>query len=258
MQGLTWRAEACGNRDIVEGIDVCVAFSGFSALTEPTEPTDPQYVPPHVAVALPCSGISGMTVLEETRDRAIALLERCQTLGIADELWTGDRAVAKGWPNDYLSEPGAVTDLGGGSALSVLDAFAALEEGLAGAACAGGGMIHATTQTVTYWKHLQLIERQADGRLLSALGTVVVADPGYDGSSPQSTVDASGATAWAYGSTMIDIRLGPIEVSTGSDMDLSGVDRRDNDFVVYAHRAFSATMDPCSRVGVKVNHAVLT
>lgn len=258
MQGLTWRAEACGSRDVIEGVDVCVAFSGFT--TDFTEPADPQYVPPHVAVALPCSGISGMTVLEETRDRAVRLLDRCQTLGIADELWTGDRAVARAWPNAYLSEPGVVEDLGGGAAVAVLDAFAALEEALAGNFCAGGGMIHATTQTVTLWKYLGLIDRQPDGRILSILGTVIVADPGYDGSAPDGTVDATGATAWAYGSSMVDVRLGPIEVSTGSAdaLDLSGLDRRDNDLVVYAHRAFAATIDPCVRVGVKVNHATLT
>ena len=257
MQGLTWRPRACGSSAIVAGVDVCATFSGFS---EQSEGTAPQYVPPHVAVALPCSGISGGPVLAETRDRAVALLDRCQTLGIADELWTADVAVARGWPNPSLSDPTGLEQLGAGAATAVLDAMAALEEGAAQNSCAGGGVIHATVQTVTYWKHLQLLERQADGRLLTALGTVVIADPGYDGSAPDGSVDASGATAWAYGTTMIDIRLGPVEISTGPNpnLDLSGLDRRDNDFVVYAHRAFAATFDPCTRVGVKVNHAVLT
>ena len=257
MQGLTWRPQACGSRAVVAGIDVCSTFSGF---TEQSEGTAPQYVPPHVAVALPCSGMSGEMVLAETRDRATALLDRCQTLGIADELWTADVAVARGWPNPSLSDPTGLTQLGGGASTAVLDAMAALEEGVAQGSCAGGGVIHATVQTVTYWQYLRLVERQADGRLLTALGTVVIADPGYDGSAPDGSVDATGATAWAYGTSMIDIRLGPVEVSTGPNpsLDLSGLNRSNNDFVVYAHRAFAATFEPCLRVGVKVNHASLT
>ena len=258
MQGLTWRPNLCGDRNIVEAVDICTAFSGFDTLTEEAAPT---YVPPHVAVALPCSGFSGMTVLEETRDRAVALLERCQTLGIADELWTGDAAVAASWPNEYLSDPAAITgaaDLGGGSALTVLDSLAALEEELGACSCAGNGMIHATIQTVTYWHHLRLVDRMPDGRILTVHGTTVVADPGYDGSSPAGVVDADGSSAWAYISGMVDIRLGPVEVSTGDGMDLRGLSRTNDDFVVYAHRPFAATFDPCCRAGVLVNHASLT
>ena len=256
MQGLTWRAQPCGSRDVVEGIDMCVAFSGFT--TDFTEGAAPQYVPPHVAVALPCSGISGQTVLEETRDRAAALLDRCQTLGIADELWTGDRAIARGWPNDYLSESAGLDQPKGTTAQGVIRSFAEAEQYLADSFCAGGGMIHATPRTATYWARFGLVDRQADGRLLSKLGTVVVADPGYDGSAPDGTVDASGDTAWVYMSGSVDVRLGPVELSTGAGLDLSGIDRLDNDFTVYAHRAFAATFESCARGGINVSHTTLT
>ena len=255
MQGLTWRPVACGSRDIVEGIDACVAFSGFTTVSEPAAP---QYVPPHVAVAIPCSGMSGMSVLEETRDRATALLERCQTLGIADELWTGDRAIARGWPNEYLSESVGLDQPTGSTAQGVIRALAEAEQYLAENMCAGGGVVHAQPRTATYWARMNLVTAQPDGRLRTALGTVVVADPGYDGSAPDGSVDATGDTAWIYMSGVVDVRLGPVQVSTGEDMDMSGLDRSNNDFVVYAHRPFAATFDPCSRGGIKISHLTLT
>ena len=255
MQGLTWRPAACGSRAVVAGVDVCATFSGF---TEQSEGTAPQYVPPHVAVALPCSGMSGMTVLEETRDRVVALLDRCQTLGIADELWTADVAVARGWPNPSLSDPTGLDQPTGTTAQGVIRGLAEAEQYLAENACAGGGVIHAQPRTATYWARMNLVIPQADGRLRTALGTVVIADPGYDGSAPDGTVDATGDTAWIFMSGMIDVRLGPVEVSTGNGMDLSGLDRVDNDFTVYAHRAFAATFDPCLRGGIKISHTTLT
>ena len=88
--------------------------------------------------------------------------------------------------------------------------------------------------------------------------SVVVADPGYDGSAPDGTVDATGDTAWIFMSGMVDVRLGPVEVSTGEGMDLSGLTHTNNDFTVYAHRAFAATFESCARGGINVSHTTLT
>lgn len=251
MQGLTWRPLVCGDSGIVQSVGVCGgAFSGF---TTSDQPTTEQYVPPHVAVGMSCSAISGETVLLETRERAIALLERCQTLGIADELWTGTAAVSENpdLPNNFLTKTPATPN--STTATAVIKALADLEEYIADCACAGGGMIHATPAVATYWKSQNLIERQAGGQLLTALGTIVVADPGYDGSSPSGAAPVAG-TAWAYATGIVDIRLGPIEVIPAGDLG-PGVTRTNNDFDVYAHRAFAATFDPCCLGGVLVNMA---
>ena len=55
-----------------------------------------------------------------------------------------------------------------------------------------------------------------------------------------------------------DVRKFKSGMLTGEDMDMSGLDRSNNDFVVYAHRAFAATFDPCSRGGIKISHLTLT
>lgn len=256
MQGLTWRPLVCGGSDIVEVMDVCAGFSGF---VTSDQPSTPQYVPPVVAVGMSCSAISGTTVLEETRERATALLDRCQTLGIARELWRGDAAQAANpdLPNDYLNDSSGLTQVASGASVSAMDSLANLEKYLATCSCAGNGMIHATPYTVTLWKHLQLVDRQPDGRIVTVLGTTVIADPGYDGSAPGGAVDATGATAWAYATGPIDVRLGPVTVLPAGELGESLV-RSNNDWDVFAYRAFAATMDPCCKVAVKVDHATLT
>lgn len=251
MQGLTWRPQACGDSNVVQSIGICGGpFSGFTTIAEGTVP---QYVPPHVAVGLSCSGISGATTLQETRDRARDLLERCASRGIADELWTGTAAVSEtpDLPNNYLTKDPETPN--GVTATGVIKALADLEAYIADNACAGGGMIHATRRTATYWRSQNLIDRQADGRLLTALGTVVVADDGYDGSSPSGGAPV-GETAWAYATGPVDVRLGPIVIQPADELG-EGLAYGNNDWDVFAHRAFAATFDPCVLGGVLVNHA---
>lgn len=250
--GLRYIPLACGDSGIAQAIGLC--GSDFAGFPDPTlRPDEVEYVAPYVAVAQACSAISGEEELRRTEDRARLLLEACETVGIAHELWTG--TVAKGetpdLPNAYLAQNGVVTQLNSGASTPSIEAFAWLEASLATCACAGVGMIHADPFTATVWQALRLVERQADGRLLSALGTIVVADPGYDGSSPTGSVDATHATAWAYATTMVDVRRGPIEVLG----DRRTINRANNDFDVYAFRPFAATFDPCCHVGIRVNNA---
>mgnify|MGYP001582532132 CR=1 FL=1 len=251
MQGITWRPLVCGSSDIVQSIGIC--GGAFSAFTTSAQPSTEQYVPPHVAVGLSCSAFSGEETLRDTVERASALLDRCQTLGIADELWTGTAAASEApdLPNNFLTKAPATPN--GVTATAVIKALADLEAYLVGASCAGPGMIHATVRTATYWASQNLVDRTPDGRLVTKLGTIVVADPGYDGSSP-SGVAPVGETAWAYATGMVDVRLGPVELIPAEDL-APGVAWANNDFDVYAHRAFAATFDPCTLGGILVNHA---
>jgi hypothetical protein len=195
--------------------------------------------------------------LQAAKERAVALLDRCMTLGIARELWTGTAAVAEtpDLPNDFLANSGSVFEPNGSTSTPAIEALAWLEETLGQRSCAGGSIIHCSPFTATIWRSLQLVQSTPDGRLLTALGTVVVADPGYDGSAPDGSKDATKAVAWAYGTGMVDVRLGPVKVLPPGDTLMSGIDRTNNDFNVYAYRPFAATFDTCAHVGIKVNHA---
>jgi hypothetical protein len=250
--GLRYIPLACGDDGIAQAIGLC--GTGFPGFPDPTlRPDEVEYVAPYVAVAQACSAISGEDELDRTIERARLLLEGCETVGIAHELWTGTvaKSMTPDLPNAYLAQDGVVEVLNSGSSTASIDAFAWLEASLGTCACAGVGMIHADPYTATVWQSLHLVERQADGRLLSALGTIVVADPGYDGSAPDGTRDATHATAWAYGTTMVDVRRGPVETLG----DRRTINRANNDFDVYAFRPFAATFDPCCHVGIKVNNA---
>lgn len=249
VQGIIWQPDSCGDGEIVQATGFCGngTFAGFDAPVG--RPDVAEFVPPMVAVGQSCSGISGEAELLRTAERARNLLERCQTVGIARELWRGDIAQAEtpDFPNDWLSKD--ATDVGGGI-VGVIDALAALEQGLADCSCGGQGVIHAMPYLATLWSATMLVERQADGRLLTALGTLVVADPGYDGSGESGASGDPLASSWAYATSMVDVRLGTAR-TTGDPQTLN---ISNNDFDVYAYRPFSATFDPCCHLGVQVDH----
>lgn len=262
--GLRYRPEACGDGNIVQAAGYCGA--GFAGFPDPDDwplGDDLDYVPPYVAVAQRCSAMGGEAELTRVEERARRLLENCQTVGIARELWRGNIARdpngpgggdSTDLPNDYLANAATYEDLGNGGNFSLLDGLAALEEGLAGCSCGGTGMIHTTAQVVTYWNHLNLLERLPDGRLVTALGTFVVADPGYDGSGQGGAApDATGQSSWAYATGMVDVRLGAVQFLRDRE-----AIRVANDYLVYAFRAFAATFDPCCHLAAKLDHTSLT
>lgn len=252
--GIKWVPEACGDADVVQAVGYCGdgAFAGFPDPDERPLGTEADFVPPYVAVAQRCTALGGEQELTAVEERAMRLLENCQTKGIARELWTGTVATAETLPNNFLSN--APDDVGDGATLSVLDGIASLEQGLANCSCGGVGMIHTTAQVATFLAHLRLVERQPDGRLLTALGTLVVADPGYDGTGVGiAAADEDMASSWAYATGMVDIRLGPVDVlRERTDI------RSRNDYTVYAFRPFSATFDPCCQLAAKLDHTTLT
>lgn len=254
LAGIRYQPDACGGQ-AVGAARIC--GSNFAGWDDPSDrPALLDYVPPFVAAGQACSVISGPVELDATQARARRLLDQCETVGIARELWRGDVAraeVAAGdadFPNDYLTKAASLDELNGSASTPLQEAFAWLEAGLAGCSCGGVAMIHASAFTTSLWFGAGLIERNADGRLVSGLGTIIVSDPGYDGSAPDLTVDATNATAWAYGTTMVDVRRGDV-FDVG---DKRTINRETNDFTVYAVRPFAATFDPCCHVGIKVNH----
>jgi hypothetical protein len=264
IAGLSYVPEACGHGRIVQAAGYCGSgFAGFPDADGFGLGDQLDYVPPYVAVAQECSAMGGERELAAVEDRARRLLESCATVGIARELWRGEIARdpdgpgggdSTDLPNNYLANAASYDDLGDGGDFSMLDGLAALEEGLAGCSCGGAGMIHTTSQVVTYWQHLNLLERQPDGRLLTALGSTVVADPGYDGSGAGGAApDADGSSSWAYATGMVDVRLGPVDVLADR-----GQIRARNDFLVYAFRPFAATFDPCCHLAAQLDHTSLT
>lgn len=251
--GMTWRPEACG----IDGVAIASGYCGtpFTGFADPQAlPAFPQYVPPFVAVAQECStSVMGQSAIDDAEARARRLLDLSQSVGIARELWRGDvaQSAIPDLPNPYLTD-GNATIVGSG-AVGVIRALAELEAALASCSVAGGGIIHASQRTALYWSSQHLLERLPDGRLITDIGTWVVADQGYDGSAHGGGVDASGDTDWAYATGPVDIRLGDVEMY----MAVPEI-ARSNDIQVYAYRPFAATYDTCCHIAVNVDHTKLT
>lgn len=202
-------------------------------------------------------GGDSCSALDKNRDRlgrARAQLLATESYQIARELWRGDLARAGGWPNPFLTDP-AATDLG---THGPVHALAALEQFIVECLHGQRGMIHCTPYTASLWMATYAL-RVEQNLLLTALGTIVVADAGYDGSAP----DASDPTppsdindsANAYATPIVHLMRGT--VTEVGDM-TSQIDRSVNDWTVFVERPVAATWGGCCLGTVAVDHTAAT
>lgn len=232
---------------------VCPSASGLAALSDaakpdPERPDTVRHVPTLVVAASDCDDPA--TPMEEHRERALAALLACEPSQIEAELWDGGIARAHNdanpgdaWPNRWLAHEDT-TDLGSGDPT---EALACLERSLADCGCGQRGMVHATTDTVTWWARENLVRREG-GTLLTVNDTLVVPGTGYPGTDPSGDVPASGA--WAYATHVVTVRRGAPRVVP--DTLAEALDRRTNTAEFRAERLAAATWDGCCAFGVHV------
>lgn len=245
-RGLVFRPGRCGQGG-GQWVDC-----GENELVLSDRPTNVDYKPTSAVIGVDCSSMAEID-RDEAGENALDLLNTAQHRIIAEEFWRGDTAAADGLPNASLATGGV--DLGDGETVPLIDALAGLEEALAGvgpAGCGGGvrSMIHASPYTVTLWNNAGLL-RFDGGLILTALDTVVVTGPGYDGSGETDGydgphVDPTGETAWAYGTGLVDVRLGGAKIQEYRDPDVNTIEAR-------ASRKFAVVWDLCCHVAVNVD-----
>jgi hypothetical protein len=201
-----------------------------------------------------CSVIDYGGNADEIAERARRQLAAIESKRIASELWRGDLATAQGWPNPFLASLDNDVVTVGASSPTV--ALACLEQYLG--ECSGGarGMVHATRQVVTHWNALSLLRREG-GLMLTINDTIVVPDAGYDGSGPppgpgQDPTPAADGSIWAYATSLVQVRLGPVEVSDPMQV----VDRDVNDYVVFAQRLAAVSWDTCCWAAAEVSLSI--
>lgn len=209
-------------------------------------------------------------------DRAKALLEATTSKRIGSELWKGTlaQAAAPAWTNRRINNPTAAGNLGkinAAAAVNRVAAFAALEQAIGEQGSGAQYFIHCTRRTASFWAADQLIKRVGT-RLVSALGTIIVADAGYDGSSSTGAVTANGTQAWAYATGPIRVWVSDPEVQTSNqvtpmglpDISVTGdtigeaITRDTNLITVRAYRYAVAVFDSPVHVGVLVDHTNTT
>lgn len=215
----------------------------------PANPGQVDHMPMLVRAGEECS-----TFGFDSRDyaaRATRALLAVESKLIAQEFWTGDQAVASGWTaNKYLAHIDSDELSPPGDAVSPTVALECLEHALGQCGTGARGMIHCTRELASRWTTLGSVFRQQSGLLQTYLGTIVVPDAGYDGSSPVGQVPFSGSQ-WAYATGMVTVRRGPIEVWPARFED--AVDRSDNTVRFYATRVAGVTFDPCCHAAVAVD-----
>jgi hypothetical protein len=182
----------------------------------------------------------------DLRDRARRALAICEHGLIGSEFWTGALADASGWPNVWLASPAATIvgyDAGPGP-VNVLDSLAILEDHAVRCDCGARSMIHASPRLVTLWEGAGILRRES-GLNLTALDSIVVTGPGYDGSSPTGDPQTD-TSSWAYATGLVEIRLGPVA-------DFTGFDEETNDVVSFAQRLAVARFAPCCHLAIEVD-----
>lgn len=171
--------------------------------------------------------------------RARRQLAATESFELANELWTG--SVAEGeapdQPNRSLAGDAALSDTVTTAATTPELALASIECGLASYLQGQQGMVHVTPQVLTLLVAANAVVREGT-TWVTAMGHIVVADAGYDGSGPGNVV--AGATQWAYGTPMVQVRLGPVMTLPDTMDDARGIaqamNRGVNDVVVWAGR----------------------
>jgi hypothetical protein len=206
-----------------------------------------RFDPVYLWAGVECSAASWGT--DEGRRRAEQFLLIDQHRQLEREFWTGEVIEADNLPNLYLAMDGEVTELESGTATPLSRALSTLQQELAD--CGGRGMIHATVRTASLWAALGLIRRNG-GLLVDPFDNVIVPGVGYPGTAPGGALDATGDTAWAYATGIVDTRLGDIFIPS-NPWELFDLD--DNSQKVIAQRAAVAYWDGCCHLGINVDHA---
>jgi hypothetical protein len=240
-QGFSWIPERCGTGYQL----VAWCTTSNPGTYPPPHPTGVYYRPPGVRFAQQCTTLGGEPDTERLRRTA----EATTPYVIARELWDGALGATDSWTiagtthtNQRLADPTATTVTSPATILR--DDLAALEHAAVEASRGQRVMLHVPTLVTG---SLGEYVRRVGQDLLTRQDNLVVVDAGYPGTGPNA--ETVGATAWAYATSMVQIRVSPLEVITDPTQT---VDHTTNTVTAWAERVFAATFDPCVHFAVQI------
>lgn len=243
MLGFVRELEGCG---ITETYDPCSDELDF---TPPTAEGNRDYVPFGIRAGDSCSAFDYKN--RNYAARALQALSRCESFQIANEFWTGTRATASGWAdNEFLASPTSDNITEGGS-LDPVPALACMEKALGVANCGSLSMIHADPSVVTHWASDGLVTN-VDNVLRTQLGTIVVSDAGYPGTSPDGD-DPTDGNVWIYGTGLFHVRLSPVQSIPDPTDFAAATSRPDNQITFWAQRIAAITWEQCAHIAAAVD-----
>ncbi len=219
----------------------------------PSGTAEQQWDPIRVEVEVSCNpGDTSRDLDQLAREK----LEYLTSYRLERELWRGDVLGGAGsMEGSFLADATSFVDVGGGSAVGLAYALAALQGGHADVngddseGHPGRIAIHATRETVSLWAASGQVSRQPGSAVLEdVFGNLVIPGVGYDGSDDTGTVTAT--QPWAFATQIPEVRLSDAQLVSALAETL---DREENTHAVTAHRYALATFDLCGHVGVQVD-----
>lgn len=223
QQEIRYTPDLC---QVGEVIDPCVS----EAATAGTNPSEVSFTTYAIEVAYSCSTGGFQTANYE--DRVLRALQKNTSRLVEAELWSGTKAQAAGWGNDYLTQ--STTDLGTGA---VVEQFGALESATIAANGGGRAFLHMPIKLATVLIAKSLVKREGN-LLVTELGSIVVAGAGY----PEEGSDGDHIHGYGTGPVMLWLSspvVTPEQVA-------QAVDRSVNDTIFRASRFVAHTYGACT------------
>jgi hypothetical protein len=252
--GFTFEPTSCPG--INPGSVVPIACVGDTATINPGSDTTAVTGSPFMVVATDKCSTFGFPD-RDYEQRARDLLDVEQSFLIARELWagavTGAPSSLTGSPkNRQLASSSATTVTAAPSTPAV--ALAAVEQSLAVCGMNRRGLVHCRPQLMVHLAQNGSIRREG-GLWLTPLDNIVVSDGGYSGSAPSTPATNPTTSQWLYGTSWMEVRLGP--VLTFGGLTGEGVVRTINDVLTWAYRPAMVQWDQCCHFAAEVNIAAL-
>jgi hypothetical protein len=247
--GFTFQPTSCPGTN--DGSVVPMGCEGTTASVTPGDRVSAVDGSPFMVVTTDKCSTFGFEA-QDYETRARDLLDIEQSFLIARELWegtvTGATSAITTPKNRALADTGSTTVTT--APVSPDTALGAVEQSLAVCGMNRRGLIHVRPQLMTALAQNNVIRREG-GLWLTPLDNVIVSDGGYLGSAP-GTPDTDPTTSqWIYGTSWMEIHLGPILTFGG--LNATGVSRTINDVLTWAYRPVLIQWDQCCHFAAEVD-----
>jgi hypothetical protein len=235
-------------RDLPDVFDPCQsASSAGHAKDAGTPSTEETYAAFNVLEGITCTTRSVRNP-EEWQRRVQVALEAYEHWAIEREFWAG----ALRPDNPHLAQAAGTTTLNSGTAVSVRDGVARLEQAIADAG--GNGVIHCRPTVFSLLSGWEaVISDLPRGVAKTQLGTIVVPGVGYVGSKPDGTAPTN-TNDWLYATGPVEVRKSEVEILPESMA--AATDRLRNLTTFRAERYVLITWDQRIHAAVQVDRTI--
>jgi hypothetical protein len=235
-------------RDLPDVFDPCQSASSAGHSKDAGTPaTEETYASFNVLEGITCTTRSVRDPGEWQR-RVTVALEAYEHWAIEREFWSG----ALRPDNPHLAQAAGTNTLNAGTAVSVRDGVARLEQEIADKG--GNGFIHMRPTIYSLVSAWDTVESDlARGVAKTQLGTIVVPGVGYVGSKPDGTAPTN-TVEWLYATGPVEVRKSEVQILP--DTMSAATDRQHNVTTFRAERYVLITWDQRIHAAVQVDRTI--